>query len=85
PVILVVLILLCLISIVIVPGAVLLAIPIAVILGIVLAVGLVRGAAASRGGSRVESSNAGAGVRDALSTPGDEDPDRTSARTHTQG
>jgi hypothetical protein len=86
-VILVVVVLLCLISIVVVPGAVLLAIPIAVILAIVLVM-LVRGAAASRGGTRIESDDVGAGVGDALAPPGQPHngaADAAAERSRTQG
>ena len=55
------------------PGAVLLAIPLVVILGLVLVGLAVRGAAASRGGTRVEEQEPGAAVGDALAPPDSQD------------
>ena len=88
PVILVVVVLLCLVSIVVIPGAVLLAVPLAVILGVVLVMMLVRGAAASRGGTRMESDDVGAAVGDALAPPEQErerDEAAEQSRSRTQG
>ena len=86
PILIVVVLLFALVSIVVVPGAALLAIPLVVILGLVF-VGLgARGAAASRGGTRVEEQEPGAAVGDALAPPESEDRDAvTASRERTQG
>jgi hypothetical protein len=86
PILIVVVLLLALVSIVIVPGAVLLAIPLVVILGLVLVGLAARGAAASRGGTRVEEQEPGAAVGDALTPPDSQDRDTVAAsRERTQG
>lgn len=86
PILIVVVLLLALVSIVIVPGAVLLAIPLVVILGLVLVGLAARGAAASRGGTRVEEQEPGAAVGDALAPPDSQDRDTVAAsRERTQG
>jgi hypothetical protein len=86
PILIVVVLLLALVSLLIVPGAALLAIPLVIILALAL-VGLgVRGAAASRGGSRVEEQEPGAAVGDALTPPETESRDAVGAsRERTQG
>ena len=75
-----------LVSIVAVPGAALLAIPLVIVLALVLIAGAVRGAAASRGGRRVEEREPGESVGDALTPPetGREDA-VTASRERTQG
>lgn len=87
PILFFVVLLLALVSIVVVPGAVLLAIPLVVILAIVLIGVAVRGAAASRGGTRVEEQDPGRSVGEALDPPGTgEDREAvTAARERTQG
>jgi hypothetical protein len=86
PILIVVVLLLALVSIVVVPGAALLAIPLVVILGLVFVGLAVRGAAASRGGSRVEEEEPGAAVGDALAPPESEERDTvTASRERTQG
>jgi hypothetical protein len=86
PILIVIVLLLALVSIVAIPGAALLAIPIVVILAIALIAMAVRGAAASRGGSRVEQREPGESIGDALSAPDTEREDAvTASRERTQG
>jgi uncharacterized membrane protein len=86
PIVIVVVVLLALVSLVVVPGAALLAIPIALILAIVLIGMAMRGAAASRGGSRVSEQEPGAAVGDALRPPETDESDAVAAsRERTQG
>lgn len=86
PILIVVVVLLALASIVVVPGAALLAIPLALILGIALVAMALRGAAASRGGRRVENREPGESVGEALSPPETErDEAVTASRERTQG
>jgi uncharacterized membrane protein len=86
PIIIVVVLLLALVSLVVVPGAALLAIPLVLILAIALVGMALRGAAASRGGRRVEEREPGAAVGDALSPPDTRERESTVAsRERTQG
>jgi hypothetical protein len=88
PAVLVVILIVCVLGIIIVPGAALIGIPIAVILAIVLLAGLARGAAAGRRGSRVEPADVGPAVGDALSSPAEHDEAQQHAaasRSTTQG
>jgi hypothetical protein len=88
PAILVVLLIVCVLGIIVVPGAALIGIPIALVVGVVLLAGLARGAAASRRGSRVEPADVGPAVEDALSSPAErdeEDRHAAASRTTTQG
>ena len=98
PILILIVLLLALVSIVAVPGAALLAIPLVVILALAHPVipfvteeialrGMgVRGAAASRGGRRVEEREPGEAVGEALSPPETEDREAvTASRERTQG
>ena len=86
PILIVIVLLLALVSIVAIPGAALLAIPLVVILAIALVAMAVRGAAASRGGQRVEEREPGESVGEALSPPETEREDAVaSSRERTQG
>jgi hypothetical protein len=86
PILIMVVLLLALVSMVVIPGAVLLAIPLVVILGLVLVGLAARGAAASRRGTRVEEQEPGAAVGDALSPPESRERDAvTASRERTQG
>jgi hypothetical protein len=86
PIIIVVVLLLALVSLVVVPGAALLAIPLVLILAIALVGMALRGAAASRGGRRVEEREPGAAFGDALSPPDTRERESTVAsRERTQG
>jgi hypothetical protein len=86
PILIVIVLLLALVSIVAVPGAALLAIPLVIVLALVLIAGAVRGAAASRGGRRVEQREPGQAVGDALTPPETEREDAvTASRERTQG
>jgi uncharacterized membrane protein len=86
PILIVIVLLLALVSIVAVPGAALLAIPLVVILAIALVGMAMRGAAASRGGRRVESREPGEAIGDALAPPDTDDRDTVAAsRDRTQG
>jgi hypothetical protein len=69
PIVIVVVLLLALVSLVVVPGAALIAIPLVIVLGLAAVVLGVRAASASRGGTRVEHQEPGAAVGDALSPP----------------
>jgi hypothetical protein len=86
PIVIVIVLLLALVSIVAVPGAALLAIPLALILGIALVAMALRGAAASRGGRRVENREPGESVGEALSPPDSTESEAvTASRERTQG
>ena len=85
PILIVIVLLLALVSIVAVPGAALLAIPLVVILAIGLIGMAMRGAAASRGGRRVETEEPGDAVGEALSQPETDDRDTVASRDRTQG
>jgi len=89
PAILVVVLIVCVLGIIVVPGAALIGIPIALIVGVVLLAGLARGAAAGRRGSRVEPEDVGPAVGDALQPPAEqhvqEDQHAAASRTTTQG
>jgi hypothetical protein len=85
PMLIVILLLLALVSIVVVPGAALLAIPLVIVLALVFVGMAVHGAGASRGGRRVEQREPGAAAGDALSPPETDDRDAVTAwreRTH---
>ena len=86
PILIVIVLLLALVSIVAVPGAALVAIPLVVILAIALVGMAMRGAAASRGGRRVENREPGEAIGDALAPPDTDDRDMAAAsRDRTQG
>jgi hypothetical protein len=86
PILIVIVLLLALVSIVVVPGAALLAIPIVLVLAVALVGMAVRGAAAGRGGRRVENREPGEAVGEALSPPETESRDTVaSSRERTQG
>ncbi len=86
PIVIVVVLLLALVSLVVLPGGVLLAIPLVIVLGLAAIVFGLRASAASRGGSRVEGQEPGAAVGDALSPPDTRERDSVIAsRERTQG
>jgi hypothetical protein len=86
PIVIVVVLLFALLSIVVIPGAALLAIPAVIILALVLVGMGMRGAAASRGGRRVERQEPGRAVGDALEPPSTDERDAaTASRERTQG
>ncbi|HEY7259186.1 MAG TPA: hypothetical protein VH459_08955 [Gaiellales bacterium] len=86
PILIVIVLLLALVTIVAIPGAALLAIPLVLILAIAFVAMAVRGAAASRGGRRVEEREPGESVGEALSPPETESRDTVAAsRERTQG
>ena len=86
PILIVIVLLLALVTIVAIPGAALLAIPLVLILAIGFVAMAVRGAAASRGGSRVVEKEPGESVGEALSPPETESRDTvTASRERTQG
>ena len=85
PILIVIVLLLALVSIVAVPGAALLAIPLVLILAIALIGMALRGAAAS-GGRTVEEREPGAAVGEALSPPDTGEREAvTASRERTQG
>ena len=86
PILIVIVLLLALVSIVAVPGAALLAIPLVIILALALLGMGVRGAAASRGGRRVEEREPGEALGEALSPPETDHREAVPAsRARTQG
>lgn len=86
PIVIVIVLLLALVSIVAVPGAALLAIPLVLILAIALVGMALRGAAASRGGRAVEEREPGEAVGEALSPPDTGEREAVAAsRDRTQG
>jgi hypothetical protein len=84
PIIVVVVLALALISLIILPGAALIAIPVVIILGIVLVVGAARGVAAGRRG-RIEQQEPGDAVGEALTPPSTQSRPSETPRETTQG